>query len=225
VIYNRALSAGEVRYLAGFRPMVDPGTEGLAAAYEFEADANDSSGNGNDGTLLGDAHVADGVLVLDGEGDAVAIPRVGGADATFSEFTYSMMVYPTVDQTPLQFSGGLNTNDWSSGAVHLKLNNGNVNVGINGLAGGDVVGTTIVLPDMWSHLALTVSETEVAVYLNGVLENSTALDAPLNLVVGGGLIGGWAHPDVDREMTGQMDDVLIYDRALSAAEILYLANN
>jgi hypothetical protein len=227
VIYDRALSAGEIRYLAGFRPMVDPGTEGLAAAYYFDADATDSSGNGYDGTLLGDAHVADGLLVLDGDDDAVDIPRIGGADATFSQLTYSMMVYPTVDQTPLQFSGGLNTNDWNSGAVHIKLNNGWINVGINGLAGGDLVGTTVVLPDMWSHLALTVSETEVALYLNGVLEDSRALDAPLtNLIVGGGVLGAWNNGgDIQREMTGMMDDVLIYDRALSAAEILYLANN
>jgi len=224
-IYDGALTEEQIQ--AVMTPTiepVDPGTEGLLAAYEFETDATDGSGNGNDGAFLGDAHVADGVLVLDGDGDAVAIPRIGGADATFSQLTYSMMVYPTVDQTPLQFSGGLNTNDWNSGAVHIKLNYGNINVGINGLAGGDLVGTTIVLPDMWSHMVLTVSETEVALYLNGVLEDSRALEAPLtNLIVGGGVIGGWAHPDVDRELTGMMDDVLIYDRALSEAEIRYLA--
>jgi len=137
-----------------------------------------------------------------------------------------MMVYPTVDQTPLQFSGGLNTNDWSNGAVHIKLNNGNINVGINGLAGGDLVGTTIVLPDMWSHMALTVSETEVALYLDGVLEDSRALDAPLtNLIVGGGVLGAWNNGgDIQREMTGMMDNVLIYDRPLSAAEVRYLAS-
>ena len=226
MIYNRALSEGEVMYLAGKRVTpVDPGTEGLLAAYKFETDATDSSGNGYDGTLLGDAHIQDGMLVLDGADDAVAIPRIGGANATFSQLTYSMMVYPTVDQIPLQFSGGLNTDGWSSGAVHIKLNYGNINVGINGLAGGDLVGTTVVLPDMWSHLALTVSETEVALYLNGVLEDSRVLAAPLtNLIVGGGVLGAWNNGgDIQREMAGMMDDVLIYERALSVGEILYLA--
>jgi len=200
---------------------VEPGTEALAAAYVFEADAADSSGNALDGTLLGDAYVADGVLVLDGDNDAVAIPGIGEG---LSEFTFSMMVYPTVDVTPLQFSGGINTDSWTGG-VHLKLNNGRLNVGVNGLAGGDVVGTSIVEPNKWTHLALTVSPTEVAVYVNGLKEGSRTGEVVPAVNVGAAAIGAWNNggTDVQREMTGMMDDVLIYNRALSANEILYLA--
>ncbi len=221
VIYNRALSAGEVRYLAGFRAMVDPGTEGLAAAYEFETDATDSSGNGNDGTFLGDAHVQGGLLVLDGDDDAVAIPGIGDG---LTEFTFSMMVYPTVDVVPLQFSGGINTDSWGGG-VHLKLNYGNVNVGVNGLGGGDVVGTTIAQPNTWTHLALTVSPDEVAVYFNGEKEGSRTGETVPAVNVGAATIGAWNNggTDVQREMTGMMDNVLIYNRALSEAEVRYLA--
>jgi len=221
-IYNRGLSAGEVRYLAGFREMVEPGTRGLAAAYEFEADATDSSGNGNDGTLLGDAHAQGGLLILDGEDDAVAIPGIGDG---LTEFTFSMMVYPTVDVVPLQFSGGINTDSWDGG-VHLKLNYGTVNVGVNGLAGGDVVGTTIAQPNTWTHLALTVSPDEVAVYVNGEKEGSRTGEAVPAVNVGAATIGAWNNggTDVQREMTGMMDNVLIYDRALSEAEVRYLAS-
>ncbi|MCP4260043.1 MAG: LamG domain-containing protein [Planctomycetes bacterium] len=221
-IYDRALSVGEVMFLADLRAIpVDPGTDGLAAAYVFEADAADSSGNALDGTLLGDAHVADGVLVLDGDDDAVAIPGIGEG---LTEFTFSMMVHPTVDVTPLQFSGGINTDSWGGG-VHLKLNNGNVNVGVNGLAGGDVVGTSIVEPDMWTHLALTVSPEEVAVYVNGEKEGSRTGETVPAVNVVALAIGAWNNggTDVQREMTGMMDDVLIYDRALSAGEVRYLA--
>ncbi len=220
-IYNRVLSAGEVRYLAGFREIVDPGTDGLAAAYEFETDATDSSGNGNDGTFLGDAHVLGGLLVLDGDDDAVAIPGIGDG---LTEFTFSMMVYPTVDVVPLQFSGGINTDSWGGG-VHLKLNYGNVNVGLNGLGGGDVVGTSIAQPNTWTHLALTVSPDEVAVYFNGEKEGSRIGEAVPAVNVGAATIGAWNNggTDVQREMTGMMDNVLIYNRALSEAEVRYLA--
>jgi hypothetical protein len=220
-IYNRDLSAGEVRYLAGFREMVEPGTDGLAAAYEFETDATDSSGNGNDGTLLGDAHVQGGLLILDGDDDAVAIPGIGDG---LTEFTFSMMVYPTVDVVPLQFSGGINTDSWGGG-IHLKLNYGNVNVGVNGLGGGDVVGTSIAQPNTWTHLALTVSPDEVAVYFNGEKEGSRIGEAVPAVNVGAATIGAWNNggTDVQREMTGMMDNVLIYNRALSEAEVRYLA--
>lgn len=40
---------------------VAPGIDGLVAAYAFDADASDSSGNGYDATLLGDATVQDSV--------------------------------------------------------------------------------------------------------------------------------------------------------------------
>ena len=223
IVYSRALSAGEIRYLAGFRPMDNPGTDNLAAAYIFDADAADSSGNALDGTLLGDAHAADGVLVLDGNDDAVAIPGIGDG---LTEFTFVMKVFPTVDQMPLQFSGGINTDSWGGG-IHLKLNNGKINVGVNGLAGGDVVGTSIIEPDMWTHLALTVSPDEVAVYVNGEKEGSRIGEVVPAVNVGAATIGAWNNggTDVQREMTGMMDDVLIYNRALTEAEIRYLANN
>jgi len=70
-IYDRALSQGEAMYLTGMRLPADPGSDGLAAAYNFDADANDTSGNGYDGTLMGDALIQDGALVLDGDGDYV----------------------------------------------------------------------------------------------------------------------------------------------------------
>jgi hypothetical protein len=221
VMYDRALSAGEIRYIAGFRAMDNPGTDNLAAAYTFDADAADSSGNGLDGTLLGDAHVADGVLILDGDDDAVAIPGIGDGIA---EFTFVMNVYPTVDQTALQFSGGINTDTWTDG-VHFKLNNGNVNVGVEGIS--DVVGTSIIEPDMWTQIAVTVSPTEVAVYVNGEKEGSTTGDLVPTVNVGAATIGAWNNggTDIQREMTGMMDDVLIYNRALTEAEVRYLANN
>ena len=221
-IYDRALSEAEVRYIAGQRATpVDPGENGLAAAYVFDADAADTSGNALDGTLLGDAHAADGLLVLDGNDDAVAIPGIGDG---LTEFTFSMMVYPTVDQVPLQFSGGINTDSWGGG-IHLKLQNGKVNVGVNGLAGGDVVGTSIIEPDIWTHLALTVSPDEVAVYVNGEKEGSRTGEVVPAVNVGAATIGAWNNggTDVQREMTGMMDDVLLYNRALSVGEIRYLA--
>ena len=194
-----------------------------AAAYLFEADADDSSGNGLDGMLLGDAHVAHGVLVLDGEDDAVAIPGIGN---DLTEFSFSMKVFPTVDVAPLKFSGGINTDSWIGG-VHFKLKYGIVNVGVHGLAGHDVVGTSIVEPDKWTHLALTVSPTEVAVYVNGEKENSRVGRTVPAVNVGAASIGAWNNSgtDIQREMTGMIDDVLIYNRTLSEAEIRYLANN
>jgi len=192
--------------------------------YTFDNDASDSSGNGYDGTLLGDARVQNGVLSLDGIRDAVAVPRIGGADATFSQFTISMWVYPTADLSSLEYSGGINTDVWAAGAVHFKFHNGFLNVGISELTDSDLEGSSLGVTNAWNHLALTVSETEIAIYLNGGREDLAVLETPAAAILGDAALGAWNNADaLSREMTGQMDNVVIYDRALSEGEILFLS--
>ncbi len=202
----------------------DPGVAGLLVEYTFENGTTDSSGNGYDGTLLDEAYVGGGMLVLDGADDAMAMPRLGGANATFSQGTYSMWIYSVDDPASKDFTGGINSDGWSAGGIHCKLRNGSANAGINGLAGGDMQGDTVASPNTWVHLALTVSDSVAAIYLNGRLEDSRSFASPLTLILGGASVGAWNNGgDIQRELNGQMDNVRVYDRALSEEEILWLA--
>ncbi|RPJ32508.1 MAG: LamG domain-containing protein, partial [Planctomycetaceae bacterium] len=82
---------------------------------------------------------------------------------------------------------------------------------------------TIVGAQEWVHLALTVSDTTATLYLNGQTEAFRAFSTPLTMILGGGCIGAWnSNGDIQRELNGQMDDVRIYDRALSQEELLWL---
>ncbi|MBN1997837.1 LamG domain-containing protein, partial [candidate division KSB1 bacterium] len=182
------------------------------AHYTFDAGAEDVTGNGFDGTITGDVYFEDGFMYLDGDDDVVDIPSIG----TFNEITITMWVNSDVDLEPIQFAGGFNTHNWVTGAVHFKLNYGLLNVGISGF-GPDVVGVTPVYPGEWSHIALTVSLTEVALYLNGFLEAIVEVTVPQDLIIGDATIGGW---NLDREWTGLMDDVRIYDLPLTEEEII-----
>ncbi len=203
---------------------VDPGKNGLLAEYLFDNGATDSSGNGYNGTFLGNARAADSVLVLDGIDDAVSIPRLGGPNATFNQCTYSMWMYSVREPATAGIIGGINSNDWGPGGIHCKLFDGRANAGVNALAGGDMNGKTIVGPDEWVHLALTVSDTEATIYLNGQPEASRGFSTLLTMILGNGSIGAWNNNgDIQRELTGEMDDVRIYDRGVSEAELLWLA--
>jgi hypothetical protein len=84
---------------------------------------------------------------------------------------------------------------------------------------------TVIDPYTWSHLALTVSDNKVAIYLNGQLEDSRDLAAPLEgLVLGSATLGAWDNGgDIQREMAGYMDDVVVYERSLSESEVQWLA--
>lgn len=60
--------------------------------------------------------------------------------------------------------------------------------------------------------------------MNGQQEDCRAISATLTNLTLGGTLGAWSEGGtIDREMPGKMDDVRIYDRALSAGEVLYLA--
>lgn len=77
-IYNRALSQEEVQALfdQGSTPPVDL-QQGLVAYYPFDGNANDASGNGNDGILNGEPQFSSGVigsgLLFDGVDDFIEI--------------------------------------------------------------------------------------------------------------------------------------------------------
>lgn len=89
---------------------------------------------------------------------------------------------------------------------------------------GYVVGSTDVLDDAWHHVAVTWEDDgtpnvlDANLYVDGVLEaQSASLSAAMNTVSGSDVKIG--RDDVGKFFDGIIDDVRIYDRALSAAEI------
>jgi len=81
---------------------------------------------------------------------------------------------------------------------------------------------TKMLPSQWTHLATTYDGTTLRVYVNGVQVGSLAAAGNIASSTGAVTIGGnnvWGE-----FFAGAIDDVRIYNRALSAAEINTLKN-
>ncbi len=102
--------------------------------------------------------------------------------------------------------------------VHLQLNaEGNIAVYVDG-------GTAINLPEIypdtsgrWHHVAISVKSGDINTYLDGELmdhetDTYTTIDAPTNLHIGNGYGNA-------RFFEGNIDDVRIYDHAVSVVEI------
>jgi hypothetical protein len=89
--------------------------------------------------------------------------------------------------------------------------------------GKTVMGTTKLEPDMWYHLAGTYDGAEVKIYVNGRLEAAEKYSgllradrAPIHLG-GGKLFGtGWGNQFT---ITGTIDELMIWDRALTKDEV------
>ncbi|MHC4498377.1 MAG: LamG domain-containing protein, partial [Planctomycetota bacterium] len=93
---------------------------------------------------------------------------------------------------------------------------------------GDVVGVTSgeTLPgDEWIHVGGTYDANEQTCYVNGVVEDSNTRGA-LELLsdANDGMGIGGRYGDTSQRFDGKIDDVRVYDRGLSRAEIAWLAS-
>jgi hypothetical protein len=81
----------------------------------------------------------------------------------------------------------------------------------------EVRGTTRVPPNAWTHLAVTYDGSALHLYVNGTLVNTRARSGEIATSNGVLRIGGTAIRE--QFFSGRIDEVRIYNRALTAAEI------
>ena len=75
----------------------------------------------------------------------------------------------------------------------------------------------------WMHVAATYDGTTIRLYVNGVQEGGN-LAGPASIATNNLALGIGAQPDGASKLQGAMDDVRLYNTALSASEIAALAS-
>ena len=201
-----------------------PSTVGLVAAFGFDenqgATAADSTGNANHGSISGATWTSSGrfgsALAFDGADDIVTVNDANTLDLT-NALTLEAWVYPTTLsgwRTALmkEGPGGL------AYALYAHDNQprpaGYVNVGGSDRA---AVGTTALPLDAWSHIATTYDGATLRLYVNAVQVGSTAVTGGVavsanQLSIGGNTVWG-------EYFAGRLDEIRIYNRALTQPEI------
>jgi hypothetical protein len=240
-IYDRALSAGEVMFLAGFRP-------GLVAHYKLDDGEGtivvDSSGNGNDGIITTNPDFVDptwinGILggALEFYGDTSVYGSANHVECAHSNsldvtgpISIALWIRPDADDPEGQ---GLETAPmakahsaaspswswqvrygWGSSQPYMAFT---FNTSPRAWAYVD----RNLERGVWAHITCSHDGETLKCYLNGEETDSTPMGAitssPAPVLIGS---DGWGC-----DWIGAIDDVRIYDRALSEAEIIGLAGN
>jgi glucose/arabinose dehydrogenase/PKD repeat protein len=208
-------------YTATYKPAA--ASPGLVLAYGFEETsgtvANDSSPAKNNGTINGPVSTASGrfgrALSFDGVNDRVDVPDSSSLDLT-TGMTLEAWVKPTTIsgwRTAILKERGTTDLDYalyaSNGSRPRVENYTGVETGTNGTAG---------LPlNAWTHLAATYDGANLRLYVNGALVATKAASGPMPntanpLRIGGNAIWG-------EYFSGLIDEVRVYNRALSEAEV------
>jgi hypothetical protein len=188
----------------------------------------DLSGNGNNGTLTNGPtynSVNGGSLVFDGVDDYVVSSNSSSLQLT-SQGTVSAWVYLTdilTDERLIVMKGNLSGNGISYGLYFNYSPSSPNNIAFFVDSDGNWGPTSIITKEnisanTWYNFVAGWSSSGLFLYTNGVLSNSnsTSVSANVNsfpLYVGGGPDIGWI------DWKGNIAQVSIYNRALSAAEI------
>jgi len=215
--------ASDRSYTAAFN-LVTAAPQGLVAGYNFNegnlGTAYDLSGNGNNGAVAGAIWTGTGkyggALSFNGIDSMVNV-----ADSNSLDFTNGLTLEAWVNPVS---SGNWSTvifKERPGGMLYSLYSNGGSNRPIGQVflnnAEQDAPGTTLVPLNTWTHLASTYDGATLRLYVNGVLAGSKAVAGSLAATTNPLRIGG---NSIWREFfNGQIDEVRLYKRPLSAGEI------
>lgn len=208
---------------------------GLVSRWDFEEGsgsiAADTSGvNHNDGTFAS----ASGANTQWVQG------KFGGGLA-FTGQTSNRLIVPDNPSISADLANGFSVSAWFKSGVPLPagsstysvLEKGNMFFLIQGVAtggmnfllkknaGNQTAGSVDPLePDVWYHVTGVFDGAESRVYIDGQLKGSLAVSAPVDITTLDLVIGG---DDGTRTFNGAIDQVLIWNRPLSEAEVVAVA--
>lgn len=248
-LYNRVLSTAEITRLyqigatskvAKTLPGRDSLTSGLVGWWTFDGpdtltNIADKSGQGNNGSL---SHAGSGTttapgpigqaLSFDGTNDFASTTNTNFPDTSSSDYTVAVWVKPS------SIPGGSNprifvyATDATNG---IKLAFGGANCTANfifepkkaGINYGGCGTTTTFSVNTWYHLVgvFKSSTNTVTFYVNNAVQTTSAFAGGLPSTTGVGYIG---VSNAASFFPGSLDDLRLYNRALSAAEVLQLYN-
>jgi hypothetical protein len=220
---------------AGLDPVIDAGTDagldagciqppsGLVGWWRAENDALDSRGP-NHGTLTSGTSYTTGVVgrafLFDGVSGSVTAGTLGFPTGAANR---TMELWVRVDRSTPEQQPFVGYGSFGSHGTTYQL--GQLGGGSGGFFSqwGEALVTPPLAVGRWTHVAVTSVSQVTTVYVDGVLQAAGYL--PLSTSMGSSFVIGrlpLSSGQLSR-LQGAIDEVAVYDRALSAADIAALA--
>jgi hypothetical protein len=213
-VYDNALSASDASTLfAGGRMQL---TDGLVAKYALDTDATDSVGS-NDGTNA-NVTFADGAAQFNGSNARFTL---ASEPFTASDSDYTISVWAKHDNvsSTQRLLGWGDTNGRYFVGYHTGLDK--IYIGMGDI---DIVPTVAYKPTAGQveHWVFSNSGNTTKFYKDGVLIDTVVHSATGAISAGAGMRIGSVYAEYGEYLDGSMDDLRIWDRQLSDAEVTTL---
>ncbi|MBM3921493.1 MAG: T9SS type A sorting domain-containing protein [Sphingomonadales bacterium] len=212
-------------------------TNGLVGWWPFNGNANDESGNGNNGTVNGAILATDRfgnankAYTFNGTTSYIKVNNSSSLESANLSITFwikstgnqfQQVFYKVTPNTALNETYSVPLNLTQTGTLNFDLKNNNCNPGV----GWQYCSGNIGNISSWTNFVLTHDGSITSIYKNGQLLSTIPGAFPVSNCPGGDLLMGcdW---QMNNKLNGQLDDIGIWNRALTQQEItnLYTSSN
>lgn len=215
---------------------------GLVAYYPFNNNANDESGNNHNGSLIGDPKYIDNrfgqensAIYFDGAGDYVQVEDHVDLECGNVHSLTAWIKPETRNYNNAVISKYMSDTPSEDGYIVMLSKNHDIRMWVkDGNEGGGEIPwySNFSFYGQWSFLCFTISEDTLRGYINGkefskaYYNHSEFTGNSRNFIIGGSYSGEFQAVSYYSFFKGAIDDVRVYNRTLSDAEIhqLYTEN-
>ncbi|MGN6647333.1 MAG: LamG domain-containing protein [Cytophaga sp.] len=233
-IYNRAINSCEVKALyelttCGMQTRTTISSDGLLLNYYFNANAKDVSGNNNNGTVNNDATLAanrfgnpHAAYSFDGIDDNISFSVTGlGIDVYSYSVWVNIKALPSPGNAMAIMSIG---NADSDQTISITNNYDGTSTGFDfssysNAQSNEVKTGTLPAAATWYHLVAIRDNSTLKLYINGAFAGQKTIreKVPSNPTAASGVLGA-GNKNI-QNFNGRIDDVKIYNRAISECEV------
>lgn len=205
-------------------------SQGLIAYYPFNGNVNDLSGNNNNGTIIGGVTPAEdrfgnpnSAMQFNGVDGYIEVPNSASLQSPSNAITITGWLYieafsaieavGIVEKTNSDTYGqyGLSYQSWGDDGLYFYHSNGTQ---------GSYAPVTLDFL-RWYFVATTYDGTTAITYLDGVAIDSQSVSGPIT-ADDNPLTIGLESPGQTEFLQGKLDDIRVYNRALTQEEIYKL---
>jgi len=212
-------------------------TNGLIGYWPLNGNANDSTGNGYNGVVTGAVTSSDrfgdpaGAYLFTDSTKFITVTdaaplRLSNTDYTISCWVYQNNILSNQEAILTKRANGSQNGYILNVTGVASSSPGHVNFQVSGGIDPRLGSDSIIALASWHHIAIvyTLSNLQMKIYIDGVLNNDTIgmpspnAAATADLLIGkDGATGGYGFH-------GKIDDVAMYNRALSFSEVYLIAS-
>jgi hypothetical protein len=214
-------------------------TNGLVGYWPFNGNANDESGNGNNGTVNGATLTSDRfgnankAYNFDGINDLIQINTIGSSTfdnnfsisiwCSFSAFNNDYLHLIFGENNFITLSGNGPAYAGAGEANKISAYQNSINPPTRRIPYFST--NTTFMDSAYYHIVFIKNGATAFLYLNGILESTIPVDNSLSIPVGNYIqIGSGLNNISNNCMNGKIDDIGIWNRALTQQEITALYN-